>query len=174
MHFVGRSVGGGTLFSWECRSACTHAALQFHYAVLLQCQSVCPMQSCCSAKVYALSSLVAVPNDMQICCSAKVYVLYSLFAVPNRRQICCSAKVHAVLLQCQSVCSLVAVPKCMQICCSAGEPAISATRSVAISATFAARSQTTFAAQRTASTTARGDHFFIHYCNCLFILIALS
>jgi hypothetical protein len=106
----------------------------------LQIQSVCShfavpkcMQSCSSAKVYALCSLVAVPKckhyavlllcqsvcTMQSCCCAKVYALCCLVAAPKCMPSCCSAKVYAVLLQCQSVCSLVAVPKCMQSCCSA-------------------------------------------------------
>ncbi len=154
-----------------------------HYAVLLLCQSECTMKSCCNAKVYALCSLVAAPMCMQSCWCAKVYALCSLVAEPKcmycavllqcqsvctmqsccsakvYMQICCSAKVYTVLLPCQSVYRLVAVPKCMHICCSAGEPAIFATRSVAISAISADRSQTTFAAPRIANTTARGEHF---------------
>jgi hypothetical protein len=53
VYFVGSSVGGCTLFCWECRSACS-----FIVAVT-KC-----MQSCYSAKVYALCSLVVVPKCM--------------------------------------------------------------------------------------------------------------
>ncbi len=53
VYFVGNSVGGCTLFCWECRSACS-----FIVAVT-KC-----MQSCYSPKVYALCSLVVVPKCM--------------------------------------------------------------------------------------------------------------
>ncbi len=106
----------------------------YQCAVLLQCQSVCTLQSSCSAKWYVDLLLCQSVCTMQSCCSAKVYsmqyavllqsqsvctIVCSLVAVPKCMQICCSANVYAVLLQCQTVCSLVSVTKCMQICCSA-------------------------------------------------------
>ncbi len=148
MHFVGRGIGGCTLFFsveyleflvantkcmqsfcntkvcavlLQCQSVCCLVPVLkcMHYTVLLLCQSVCTLLSCCSAKVYALCSLVAAPKCMHYAVLLQCQSVCSLVAVPKCMKSCCSAKVYAVLLQCQSVCRFVAVPKCMQICCSA-------------------------------------------------------
>jgi hypothetical protein len=79
VHFIGRSVGGCTVFCWaeyleflvanpkcmqsscsakvyvvllQCQCVCSLVAVSkcMHYAVLLQCLSVYTMESCCSAK----------------------------------------------------------------------------------------------------------------------------